>query len=141
MGERIYAAEDAEALAAAATPWPWTILPLHGVSFDAARGIVSLRVSEEDSDLMIAAHDLARSVAHHARRAAELEAEVARLRAHNTRMARAWEEVADACNAAGPKWWEREDGLLDVACCLPGDDYKDTVSACRALARGEVSDG
>ena len=79
MGERIYTAEDAEALAAAATPGPWTSLPLYGVSFDATRGVVSLRVSEGDSDLMIAAHDLARSVAHHAGRAEALDAEVARL--------------------------------------------------------------
>lgn len=74
-------------------------------------------------------------------RVAELEAEVRRLREHNTRMAQAWEEVADACDAAGPKWWEREDGLLDVADWLPGNDYKGTSAACRALARGEVYGG
>ena len=90
---RLYLAEEAEALAAAATPGPWRWRSFPGDACDAiwsgpdegegAACVLDLGDDEPyearcgevrttaDADLLSAAPDLARSVAHHARRADE----------------------------------------------------------------------
>jgi len=138
MDTRIYDADEAEALAEAATQGPWRWRSFPGDACDAiwsgpdegegAVCVLSLGYAEPyeeyygevytaaDADLLAAAPDLARSVAHHARRAASLEAEVARLRAiiAAERGIAAPNRVTGRESAA-QEAWDRQAELLDGA--------------------------
>ena len=166
---KLYSAEEADALVAAATPGPWRWRSFPGDACDAiwsgpdegegAACVLDLGDDEPyearcgevrttaDADLLAAAPDLARSVAHHAKRADEAEAEVARLRAENADLWAAvngflHEEPCPVCGD-GPepvRRWLHDGDRVACVCghegrVVGGEDFP------AHLEWGEVSDG